>query len=394
MEKYKVEKEEYFKDESLLLLENKSERINNLFEAYKKNRFHARVIYMNDTSNYSHQNLWLFNKKNGDFSIVMFSKTYGISVTNKIYSHEKRLFSVIYKEGKFWCVNNMNRYKNIKPLTLFQISMLMAPSKILKILERRFAWVRFMNEHNVLTNVSFNTIVNKKLYSLKKALKHEYGTTYPVAKIIHTSASKKNNRYNFKKMMKHLKNVESLKPDWLENEHSGLFLDSVHMAKILNKKINCSWSLRRLKEEHDNMSKDISEIIYSESDRELNIKAVFKEFEEYSNFNMIKTTKGLYLEGKKQSHCIATYVNSVENGRCAIYTFNDFTLEIKEHYKSSERLMLQQCKGYSNCEPPEHLKTFIQKKINYFNAIKEREETKPLKVGDVFHVGMSENIPF
>ena len=63
MKKYKVEKEEYFKDESLLLLENKSEKINYLFEAYKKNRFHARVIYMNDTSNYSHQNLWLFNKK-------------------------------------------------------------------------------------------------------------------------------------------------------------------------------------------------------------------------------------------------------------------------------------------------------------------------------------------
>ena len=391
MMKYKVEKDEYFKDSSLLLLENKSEKINHLFVAYKKNRFHARVIYMNDTSNYSHQNLYLFNKENGDFSIVMFSKTYGISVTNKIYSHEKRLFSVIYKEGKFWCVNNMNKYKRgVKALTLFQISMLLGNDKVLDILKERFTWVRFMCEHNVLTNVSFNTIVNKKLYSLKKALKHEYGTTHPVAKIIHNSASKKNSRYNFKKMLNHLKNVEALKPDWLENEHSDLFLDSVHMAKILNKKINCSWSLRRLKEEHDNMSKDISEIIYHESDRELNIRAVFREFEEYSNFNMIKTTKGLYLEGKKQAHCVATYVNSVEHGRCAIYTFNEFTVKIREHWKSSERLMLQQCKGYKNCEPPEHLKTFIQNKINSFNVIKV--STDPVKVGD--GVKIFEELPF
>ena len=96
MKKYKVEKEEYFKDSSLLLFENKSEKIDYLFEVYKKNRFHARVIYMNDTSNYSHQNLWLFNKKNGDFSIVMFKKT-TIPITKPFQPTNK----------KFICLNTL-----------------------------------------------------------------------------------------------------------------------------------------------------------------------------------------------------------------------------------------------------------------------------------------------
>tara|TARA_R110000851_G_scaffold142800_2_gene281531 strand:- start:367 stop:1539 length:1173 start_codon:yes stop_codon:yes gene_type:complete len=374
MSKYKVENPEYFKDESKLLYEYKSEKITHLFDAYKKNRFHARVIYMNDTTNYEHNTLWLFNKKNGDFTIVLFCKKYGISITNKRYSHEKRVFSIIYKGGKFWCVNNTSRYKTIRPLTLFQISMLMLHDKVLVILKERFTWVRFMCEHNVLTNVSFNTIVTKKLYSLKKALTYQYGTTYPVSKLIHTAEAKRNVNLNFKKMGKYLKNIESLKAVWL-NTHSSLFIDSVRMAKMVDKQINCSWSLRRLKEEHDNMSKEISEIIYSDSDRELNIKNIFKEFEKYSNFNMVKTTKGLYLEGKKQSHCVATYVSSVDRGGCAIYSVNDFTLEIREHWDSSGKLMMAQCKGYLNCEPPELIKTFIKDKILSFNETKKSKDS-------------------
>ena len=52
--------------------------------------------------------------------------------------------------------------------------------------------------------------------------------------------------------------LENLKPEIL---NSPYFRDATKMASSLGKKVNCSWGLKRLKQEHDLYSKEIVKII-------------------------------------------------------------------------------------------------------------------------------------
>ena len=83
-----------------------SPKIAKLKELYAKDPYKARIIFMNNTSDYEDYRLMLFKEENGDFQIVRFRRRYGISKTNKMYSHEKRLHTIIYKKDKFWLVCN------------------------------------------------------------------------------------------------------------------------------------------------------------------------------------------------------------------------------------------------------------------------------------------------
>jgi hypothetical protein len=244
---------------------------------------------------------------------------------------------------------------------------------ILNKLEERFTWVRFIREQNVLGNIAFNTIIKNKLYNLKKALQFEYKVPKPIAKLIHSSEDHWLKHY-FKYYLPYIKNIESLKPEWIEtkgiNSQIGLLRDTLKMAKILDKKVNCSWSLKRLRLEHDNFTKLINDIIFIGSDRQMKIKPIYSKFQEHSKFQMINTTKEIALEGKKQNHCVGTYVSTVESGSCGIYRVNGFTLELNTRYdkKSNKSLLtIGQLRGYANCNPPEELSNMVSEKVKEFN---------------------------
>ena len=67
---------------------------------------------------------------------------------------------------------------------------------IIKTLAQRFSWLNFMVEHRVLMDTAFNSIVSKKLYNLKKALKHKYKVPHPVAKKINQYVHHSNNYHH------------------------------------------------------------------------------------------------------------------------------------------------------------------------------------------------------
>jgi hypothetical protein len=144
------------------------------------------------------------------------------------------------------------------------------------------------------------------------------------------------------------------------------------MGKTLNRKVNCSWSARRLKEEHDEWSKEITDIVFTEGDRPLNINDIFIEFSDMSGFNLLTTTKEMNIEGRKQSHCVATYVNKVDSGSCAIYSIDDYTLELNskwiENY-TKKVIFINQFRGYKNCDAPKELYNLVLDKLNEFNDI-------------------------
>lgn len=384
MEEIKDLKGDWPEDSYKLLFKTTSEKADKLFELYQRDRFVARVIYMNDTSDYARFRLMLFTRKNGDFKIVYFRKTFGISKTNVMYNHDKRLFEVIFKGGKFYLLDNTKNRKRIVTLTRISLQSVCNNARfymnenalyesILRVLTIKFTWLRFMIEHNVCENVAFNTIISKKIYNLKKALKHEYKTTYPVAKMLHKYSVKDNYMKNLiaslKNYSSYISNMESLSSELIED--AALLHDSVNMAKTLGKIVNLSWSKRRLKEEHDKWAKIISDIVFIDGDREMHIGEIFLEFEDFSNYNVIKTTKEMAYEGKRQNHCVATYVNKVDSGGTAIVTTKEYTIELVSKYTQyGSVIIVKQMKGYNNCEPTMVFQKQFSDMVFKFNEFK------------------------
>ena len=350
-----------------LIAEEKNIRVDNLFELYRNNPYNARVIFMNaNKRDYTTQRLVSFKTKEG-FSIVLFKKQFGISKTNRIYSRESRVATINYKNNKFYLIYN----KNIRPLTYRNMreAFLFIPEMI-EYLQKRFSWLRFIIEKDILINVAFNTIVTKKLYSFKKAVQHTYKVPYPVGKKIHSLYEKSCSNIHyfismFPKNLEYMENITSLDVDTI-SKNMDLFNDTLRMAKILNYKVNCKWKFKRLKEVHDEWSEKITDITFIDSDREMKINPLFIKFAQHSNFKMLTTTKEMCLEGKKNNHCVATYVSKVEYGNCAIFHIDGYTLEITKSWNHNG-ISVSQFRGYRNCNAPKELSNMVDDIVNKFN---------------------------
>ena len=72
-------------------------------------------------------------------------------------------------------------------------------------------------------------------------------------------------------------------------------------------------------------------------------------------------------EGLKMNHCVATYVTSVNNGHCAIFSLDDATLEIGLTH--SKGIVLRQLKTFANKNVPEALYNGVKNKIDEYNQI-------------------------
>jgi len=350
----------------------KDAKVDALRELYERDSYKARILYMNNTSYHESNRVGLFKENNGEFSLVFFTRTYGISKTNKWYSHEKRVATISYKGGKFWFINNFHR-KYVTHLTLSGIGQIPLHQRevMLNYLTKKFSWINFMIEHQVLHNVSFNTIVSKKIYSLRKALTHQYKVPYPVAKLIHkqTKSSGYHTAINLIHYLDYIKGITNLREEWFKDGNQrSIFHDTLKMGKTLNKQVNCSWSNKRLKLEHDKWSEEISHVIFIDGNRDMRINESFIDFNSFAGYHILTTTKEMAIEGKRNNHCVASYINKVEGGYSAIYRIGDYTLElIRQRCDKTYALKIGQIRGYGNCSAPDYIKDDVMKNIIEYN---------------------------
>lgn len=357
-----------------LLAESKSDLVETLFKLYDKDPYTARVIYMNNNNRggYANYRLVVF-KEDKSFNIVLFKKTYGISKTNRIYNRESKTVNICYNNNKFHII--FGPQKTIRPLTIFNLTNNLGrfSGDVLEYLKKEFTWISFLLEKNILQNVAFNTIIKDKLYSYRKAIKHTYKIPYPVANRIHEHYINNNSTYDvqyfiskFKENLNYLENITSFNISWFKPKNINIFIDTLRMAKTLDKKINCKWSDKRLRLEHDLWSKELTNILFVDDDKDMHIGNIYMKFSEHSSFEILKTTKEMYYEGMKNNHCVATYVSKVNSGVCGIYRIGDYTLELIKEY-GSNNLKIAQFRGYSNIDAPKELYNLVLEKLNNFN---------------------------
>lgn len=346
----------------LFLEENKD--VEKILEIHKQDRAKSRVLVKNNPERYNYREEVLFENGPQDFHIVTHIKCIRMSSNNKMYFLSTNRTVYLYKNKKFWFIDNMS--KIVRPMTIQYLN----ESRVYDVFLKRFHWIKFLKEHQGLFNaIAFNTIIKYDLFGYKECLKHMYKTNLPTAKLFLRFSPKE-----FKHFEKNSINIDKTNPEFLiaETPTFHLFKDSIRMAEILGEKVNCLWTAKRLTQEHDAWARKITEITMVEADRPLNVRQVYLDFAKWSGHHIITTTKELAYEGIKQSHCVGTYSDRINSGQSAIFCIEDKTAQLS----FNGFLSLGQFQGFKNEEAPVELRAKIQKQIDLFNIENKYEQPK------------------
>ena len=373
------------KPEWELLYEQNNLKINRLIELYKENPYHARIIFkQGNKHDFQHSRVIAYTFENGDINIVQFIHSFGISVTNKLYQSERNLGAIIYKkETNKWYSKTKSGIKllNYNLITAFisnscSYYTTIDTGSIREYIFKLLPWLRNLEEdkYHVSHDVAFNTIISKKLFNLKSIYRHIFGVPYPVAEMMLKELVKTGNWSPqhfvkaWKEMKKVLLNIENLKREMFSNH---LFMDACKMAGTVNKKVNCSWGLNRFKEEHDVWAKEISNVLLlNQKNTKMNIFHIYEDFSKYSGFELLRTNFDMVHDGLMMNHCVATYIDRVDRGDCAIYKVDGYTMELNFEYGHTnykQTLKLNQIKGYKNASAPIELFERVKTVLNNFN---------------------------
>ena len=375
-----------------LIQESKPSAVDKLFEVYKKDKYKARILYFNNRSNYYITRIVKFSHDNGDFEVCHLQETIGISITNKMYRREKKIESIVYKGGKFWFVSKRGNGKCVQ-LTYASLRSFVGNfaswnniegHPLMKAFLKKFTWIRFISEEPLLHGMAFNTIIRNKLYTQIDALKFKFKVPAPVIKVLKCNFKDYNPVDMFKiwkEMKQVLLNVENLKPDLMSHH---MFVDTCKMARTLDKKVNCSWSAKRLEQMHNDWSKEITNTVLEfEEHRELAVAKIYRKFAEITGYKLLSSNRDLLYEGMTQKHCVATYINKVDRGGAGIFHIDGYTLELNYstinsyNYidadtcktRGTENRYLQniQFRGKYNRNAPTDLAIAVEEKILAFN---------------------------
>lgn len=387
-----------------LLGAEENEKVEKLMKIYRENPKHARIVYFNDKKDYTKKRLVLFeDTKTGDFEISEFVKTFGVSITNRMYSSEYKSRSVIYKKGLFWVSLKEGKRRSIAQLTYQGLVNFSAhwtkhgtviEYPIIHTIFNKCSWVRFVSENQCLHHTALNTFIRNKLYNRNDALRFLFKAPLPVILLLVEHVRKRNGDKVLKvwrELKKVLKNTENLKVEMLK---SHLFMDACRMAMVVDKKVNCSWSLKRLKAEHDAWAREMTDVLFDTTEEEiLKIRKEFADFGERYGYKLLKTNKELFKEGLIQRHCVGGYTFSINRGTSGIYHHSGYTLELNFDKQKTghtyindtiaaetlpSHLSFGQMRGYLNQEAPAEMINLVQGQIAEFNAdyFRKQEEEK------------------
>jgi hypothetical protein len=367
------------KPEWELVYEENNPQFDDLVRIYKENPFHARVVYFqsNTGRKYERKRVVSFTFPNGDINIINFRVKLGISITNRIYESKKNESSIIFKKatGKWYLKSgSMIRLLTYGHLTVFPGYSYWDKneSPLMVYMIKKLGWIRNLPElrHDLVGSLSFNTIIENKLFNIKSIYRHVFKVPYPIGKILVEVRTKQeiNGRVygdflrTWHDSLRVLKNVESLSVEFLSHAY---FDDTCRMAYVLGKTVNCSWGINRLKSEHDTWAREISKIILTnEPLRELKVRVPFIAFAEFSGFDMFTTNHSLVNEGLRLNHCVGTYASNIDSGGSGIYSIGDYTLELG---RQSSGLFIKQFKGFGNVYAPKDVVGAVTKCLDDFN---------------------------
>ena len=351
------------------LYKYQSPNIEKLFEIYRKDKYHARVFFMNGEKTYFHElNLYKF-EDGDDVDYVLFRKHYGISKTNVIYNNERVEFRLRVRKNGIWICKG----KSIRSLVMndyeFEKYDRGVKNIIVEELKVRFGWYRFLTDEFKNYDKPLTYVIKNGLTTKKALIKNYYGFDWPLSYELYNidrdgTVFRATQFYQLQHYKEWINNENKFNIDLVKGNWT-LFLDSLRMAKKLDKKINFRWDITRLKDEHNKMAIELTKIVYSYDTTELTNAQVFLDFENEYDRGLVMDMPSLSYEGVRLNHCVVSYKQKINSGHCGIYSIGDYTLEL---VNMSRGLEINQFQGHSNQnDPPKKLYNEIQRELDLFN---------------------------
>ena len=334
------------------------------WKIYEKDRMAAR-LYINSNETKAGFRHVVFIHKNVHV-IVHERVKYGVSTTLRMYKAIAVLDKVYLNIDTGMVL--LKKGKNFVSCCPTQIVNHEIQEYIISVLP----WIEFIFKRNL--PITFTTIVKNKLYNDKKLMMFYFNANYETSKFLY-EYFKDYNRILIKKNNLWMENMNNLNREHVLNGNLSTFMDTLKMGIWLLEKTNVAWSVKRMKEEHDQRMTRINVILAEFDNEPLNIAKKFRpayEFLQHHGCKVFQTTRELILEGFLQHHCVGTYANSVNTGYCMIMRYKDITVQLNESYGSTKEhpsYHSVQAKKMFNQEPTkeekEELKQLIEKTNEY-----------------------------
>lgn len=369
-----------------LLLQTTNEQLTHIVNIYKQgNKQLARVLFMNNGPIDLRRKV-LFEKDNGDFNIVQFRQRWNVSKRSIIYKRETRELDINRKGNNIYIASSNGIVQRMSHCIWSQLC-----DEDKKIIIERIPQLRFLTEFfkniqqsnnlwidtswmsyqigYVCHRMSLSSMLKHKLFNSRDCIRHLYKTDANTARdLIRFDIDLKE-----WKVYKDFLIVTKFPP--IEEYNKQLFKDLLKIARILNRKVDISWSANRIKDTHDKWAKELNLIVLQGNERQLNVKPIFKDIAEKTQLELIDNTKELALEGLVKHHCVGSYVQSVDSGKCGIYKVGDYTLELREDNDNS--LQINQFRGLYNKEAPIELFQKVYQTLSSFFKVK-----RPYQLGE------------
>lgn len=179
-------------------------------------------------------------------------------------------------------------------------------------------------ELKVMFGKHWKKIANNSLHKNKYLLNYKEAGEY--AEFPTTLLMQRDLTRSSVNLMKHL--TLYYKGKWRDisknKEVIHLFRDTERLALSLDKAVNPSWTPRRLKEEHDRMTKEVNARMYPKENYEV-IKGIQTTELTYQDLVavLIKSPYDLAEEGTSMGHCVASYDYQVKEGSYLVYSVRD-----------------------------------------------------------------------
>lgn len=368
-----------FNTNNMTLVKSKSTKeLDKLLELYKKDKIASRVFFYSKRSDiFCNYHLFVFEGKNKNFKISVRETRYGINKNSIIYNNSKNILSITFKDNKFHYVFHNGRSKSVRQLNLRHLYDLKYDFNgvfndiILDFIKNRVDWLEGVFNNGILNlETTLNKINKDKLFTKKKQLNHKYKGLFSYEMIKQLEEINSWSLDSIFYYKEYIKNFNKLNiSDLRSGDNNQLLVDTLSMAKSLNLKVNLGWSPKRLKLEHDKMSKTITEYLYCNDNQPINNAQWGIDFDNYTNedLTLIKDTKSLAYEGMRMCHCVATYLNKINTGLCCIFNYkNLYTLELQLD-NSSDNLTITQFKGFQDKEVPINIYSEVSIILGNFN---------------------------
>lgn len=147
-----------------------------------------------------------------------------------------------------------------------------------------------------------------------------------------------------------------------------MFQDTMRMSEQLGEKVNPKWTPRRMKEEHDRMSKEITARKYSkdkfESTKNIPVKSL--KLGDYTA-TLLESAFDIADEGDSMGHCVAGYADSVRTSNYLVYSVT----------KDGKRSSTVGITNYVKHESYKGPKYSLQQQYGKYNAsVKDMDEQK------------------